>query len=77
MGLYIVALDNKHGLNFWTWDIQKFKENSSQNKINQSLVWGGAFHSVGCKSHLDIALGLVSIFHDLCIPGYMLFNLVV
>ena len=43
------------------WDSQKFKEKSSQNKINQSSARGGALHSTGCRSHLDIALNLVSI----------------
>ncbi|XP_068495492.1 uncharacterized protein [Phaseolus vulgaris] len=40
------------------WDSQKFKDKSSQNKINRSSVRGGALHSSGRKSHLDIALGL-------------------
>jgi len=43
------------------WDTQKFKEQSSQNKINRNTGRGGALHSSGCKSHLDIALDLVSI----------------
>jgi len=43
------------------WDTQKFKGKSSQNKINQSSGRGGALHSSGRKSHLDIALSLVSI----------------
>jgi len=47
------------------WDTEKFKEKSSQNKINRSSVWGGALHSTGRKSHLHIALGLVSILDHL------------
>jgi len=43
------------------WDTQKFKAKSSQNKINRSSGQGGALHSSGLKSHLDITLGLVSI----------------
>jgi len=43
------------------WDTQKFKEKSSHNKINRSSGRGGALHSSGHKSHLDIALGLISI----------------
>jgi len=43
------------------WDIQKFKEQSSQNKINRNTGWGGALHSSSRKSHLDIVLDLVSI----------------
>jgi len=53
------------------WDSQKFKDKSSQNKINRSSVRGGALHSSGRKSHLDIALGLVSITHYLFVPKYM------
>ena len=37
------------------WDTQKFKEKSSQNKINLSSGRGGAMHSSRRKSHLDIA----------------------
>ena len=43
------------------WDSQKFKEKSSQNKINWSSGRGGALYSSGRKSHLDIALSMVSI----------------
>jgi len=43
------------------WDTQKFKEKLSQNKINRSSGRGGALHSFGRKSHLEIPLGLVSI----------------
>jgi len=43
------------------WDSQKFKEKSYQNQINRSLAWDGALHSFDRKSHLGIALGLVSI----------------
>ncbi|XP_027904285.1 uncharacterized protein LOC114164025 isoform X2 [Vigna unguiculata] len=40
------------------WDSEKFKERSSRNKINRSSARGGALHSTGRKSHLDIALAL-------------------
>jgi len=43
------------------WDTQKFKEQSSQNKINRNTGRGGSLHSFGRKLHLDIALDLVSI----------------
>jgi len=43
------------------WDTQKFKEQSSQNKINWNMGRSGALHPFGRKSHLDIALDLVSI----------------
>jgi len=43
------------------WGSQEFKQKLSQNKINQSSPRGGALHSSGRKSYLDIALGLVSI----------------
>ncbi|WVZ20774.1 hypothetical protein V8G54_008096 [Vigna mungo] len=39
-------------------DPKKFKERSSQNKVNQSSSRGGALPLTGCKSHLDITLGL-------------------
>jgi len=44
------------------WDAQKFKE--QQNKINRNTGRGGALHSIGRKSHLDIALDLVSILNN-------------
>jgi len=44
------------------WDSKKLKEQSIQNKLNRSSTRGGALHSTGRKSHLDIALGLVSIY---------------
>ncbi|WVZ21389.1 hypothetical protein V8G54_008711 [Vigna mungo] len=43
-------------LNYWA--SEKFKERSSRNKINRSSARGGALHSTGRKSHLDIALAL-------------------
>jgi len=42
------------------WDSKKFKQKSIQNKLNRSSTRGGALHSTGRKSHVDIALGLVS-----------------
>lgn len=47
------------------WDTQKTKENWFQNKINGSSSVQGALHSTGCKSHLNVALGLVSIIDHL------------
>ena len=44
------------------WDSKNFKEQSIQNKLNSSSTRGGALHSTGRKSHLDITLGLVSIY---------------
>jgi len=38
-----------------------FKDISSHNKTNIASVRGGTLHSTGRKSHLDIALGLVSV----------------
>jgi len=43
------------------WDTQKFKEQLSQNKINRNMGRGGALHSSGRKSRLNIALDLASI----------------
>jgi len=52
------------------WDFKKFKEKSIQNKLNRSLTRGRALHSTGRKSHLDIALGLVSIYFSLHKPKF-------
>jgi len=63
------------GENTWTgllnyWDSKKFKEKSIQNKLNRSSTRGGTVGSTSCKSHIDIALGLVSIYISLHKPKF-------
>lgn len=45
--------------------------------MNWSSTQGGALHSIGHKSHLDITLDLLSITDDLCTVCYMWFNSIV
>nr|KYP47734.1 hypothetical protein KK1_030616 [Cajanus cajan] len=40
------------------WDSNKFKEKSTRNKNNRASTRGGALHTTGRKSHLEVALGL-------------------
>ncbi|TKY53163.1 transposase, Ptta/En/Spm, plant [Spatholobus suberectus] len=40
------------------WESKEFKDKSIQKKNNQASS-RGALHTIGCKSHLDVALGLV------------------
>ena len=47
------------------WDSQQFKDKSTQNKANRGSARGGALHSTGQKSHLDIAVTFVSTCHCL------------
>jgi len=56
------------------WDSDKFKEISSQNKLNWSSCRGGSLHSTSHKSHLDITLGLVSTIHKLCMLSFKLLD---
>ena len=47
------------------WRGSTFKKISSQNKTNRASTRGGAVHTSGRKSHLDVAMETVSVnFHD-------------
>jgi len=56
------------------WNSNKFKERSSQNKLNRSSSRGWQLHLIGRKTHLDIALGLTSTIHNLCTLSFILFD---
>jgi hypothetical protein len=47
------------------WKSDEFKKISNQNKVNRDSKRGGAVHTSGRKSHVDVALELVSIKYNL------------
>ena len=54
------------------WNGVGFKQISSQNKVNRASARGGAVHTTGRKSHLDVALELVCFLAKLILLFIML-----